>query len=103
MGKLQDTAKKGDVQALHEILPVSGLGKQKIINDKDSSGMTALHYASKEGHFEMVKYILEHGGDPGLTDANGHNAAYWASFNDHDKVLELLVRAAQPRQAEIDT
>eukprot|EP00039_Didymoeca_costata_P032906 m.39829 g.39829 ORF g.39829 m.39829 type:complete len:54 (+) comp9595_c0_seq2:157-318(+) len=42
MGKLQDTAKKGDVQALHEILPVSGLGKQKIINDKDSSGMTAV-------------------------------------------------------------
>jgi ankyrin repeat protein len=55
------------------------------------SGETPLHVASRRGHVEIVKLLLEHGADPNIRDMYGetplHDAAYWG----HADVVKLLL------------
>jgi hypothetical protein len=40
-----------------------------------NEGMTALHAAAQAGRTDLVRYLLEKGANPEITDTNGHNAA----------------------------
>jgi hypothetical protein len=45
-----------------------------IINQKNGPfGRTLLHWASRFGHVECAKALIEEGADPLITDSNGHN------------------------------
>jgi uncharacterized protein len=39
-----------------------------------NEGMTALHVAAQAGRTDLVRYLLEKGANPEITDANGHKA-----------------------------
>jgi hypothetical protein len=50
-------------------------------------GRAALHLASKEGHLEIVQYLIEKGADINAKDCYGQTALYLASEqNTHEAV-----------------
>ena len=51
---------------------------------------TPLHLAAANGHEDIVEVLLEAGGDPLLTDANGNNAADLAELNWHPELAARL-------------
>jgi ankyrin repeat protein len=63
-----------------------------IVNAQNQAGNTALHWAALNGHLEAVKVLLEHGGDPTITNARGHDAVYEAELNDKSEVVEWVLK-----------
>lgn len=64
-----------------------------FVSSKNIAGNTALHWASLNGHLEVVKaLILEANADPTLTNLAGHDAIYEAEFNDKKDVVEWVLR-----------
>lgn len=57
------------------------------VNTPDAEGNTALMHAVVNGHYAMVKLLLEHGADPALTNHAGRRAADGTA---HSTILELL-------------
>ena len=53
------------------------------INQLDKLGRNALHYASKEGHREVVEFLIQRGIDISTKDKESKNALHFASFNGH--------------------
>ncbi len=68
------------------------------VNQKDHSGFTALHYASREGHFGMVGYLLAQGADANAETEFKFTPAYLAAYNGHLRVLYLLHSAGADLQ-----
>ena len=61
---------------------------------RDTSGWTALHYASYMGHMYVVQFLLENG-SPILRDNKGKTPVYWAGKSDKAaKIVQLLIQAS---------
>jgi ankyrin repeat protein len=56
------------------LLSVKGI----LINPKDSTGAIPLHYAAKEGNLEILKLLLDNGGDLHAVSDTGANLLYLA-------------------------
>ena len=46
--------------------------------------------AAKNGHTATVKFLLRHGADPTLADAEGKNALKYAEEANHKEIIEIL-------------
>lgn len=57
------------------------------INKKNKSGLI---YASKCGHFDIVKYLVENGADLNIQDINENTALMYAVYNNR-KIAEYLI------------
>ena len=57
---------------------------------KDSTGLSCLHLAAKEGYLEICLLLISRGCDKDLRDVFGNNAAYWAKKNNHIHLLQFL-------------
>jgi ankyrin repeat protein len=98
-------ARAGDLEALKEFLGALG-SKEEVLEVlpqiKDEYSLsTALHYASANGHLDVVEYII------GLCDQrtdvlkelvsakneSGNIALHWAALNGHLEVIKLLCDA----------
>lgn len=51
---------------------------KKVINDKDEHGWTALTVAVYNNNFEMVEYLVNHGGDTQVVNNNGTTLLMYA-------------------------
>lgn len=60
------------------------------VNVQDSLGNTALMMAAKNGHGEIVRYLLSRGADPLLTNRNGDTAFTLASKAGHAEIASFL-------------
>jgi len=63
MAPIHDAVRRGDLEVVVR-LTQEDPGMVNITDDDDDSmGWTALHYASENGHVEVVCYLLEQGAD----------------------------------------
>lgn len=78
--------------------------KQTSVDSADSSGYTALHYASRSGHLDVCRLLLDHNANPNVQTRSGavtplHRAAYCG----HSKIVQLLLQhGADPVLADVD-
>lgn len=61
------------------------------LNAKNSSGMTALHYAASTGNAGVVSLLISRGADVNEMDARGATALHWAVFEGFQYTAMLLV------------
>lgn len=61
-----------------------------VLDQVDSSGNSALVWATKKGSLSLVILLLEHHADINLANSNGETATYWAASNGNIKILQLL-------------
>src|SRR5450432_1000179 len=60
-------------------------------NQRNDGDNTGLHLASKNGHEEVVKLLLEAKADVNVQDSYGGTALYWAARSGHEAVVKLLL------------
>ena len=73
--KLMEAAKQGGIAEVKSILQ----GHGKLINQRDQSGATALHYAAFGGHRSVVQELVKHGAEINARDGKfGATPAGWA-------------------------
>lgn len=73
--KLIVAAKEGALEPAQAILR----DHPNLINDRDSSGATALHYAAFAGHRDLVRLLVQNGAEVNARDAQfGATPAGWA-------------------------
>lgn len=69
---------------------ISNLLRQQSIDVADNKDWTALHYAARRGHWEMVKWLIEKKANVNATDNNDRTALYYAARNGHLEVVKWL-------------
>lgn len=68
------------------------------VNARDSSGWTALMYASRDGNIEIINLLVENGADTNIKDNYGRTAIMIASEYEKKDVEELLFSSLTPEQ-----
>ncbi len=61
------------------------------MNAKDTTNLTALHFAASEGRLEIVKLLLEQGADVNAKDIMNLTALHCAALEGHLAVVTLLL------------
>ncbi len=86
--ELQDAAQKGELRRVRELLEKF----PESINEKDSGwGRTALHWAARGVHFEVMKLLVDQGADVKATDNSDITALHSVAARGHREATELLV------------
>ncbi|XP_043774633.1 ankyrin repeat domain-containing protein 39 [Cervus elaphus] len=86
------------------------LGRVKCLIQKaadpsqpDSAGYTALHYASRNGHYAVCQFLLESGAKCDAQTHGGATALHRASYCGHTDIARLLLsHGSNPRLADAD-
>nr|XP_018908702.1 PREDICTED: uncharacterized protein LOC109038183 [Bemisia tabaci] len=78
-------ASEGDLRTIERLF-YTGVG----VNDKDAEGRSPLHYAVNNGHFTVVKFLLENEADPTLTTNKGNSPLHTAVAKGDKTVVEIL-------------
>jgi hypothetical protein len=60
------------------------------VNAKDEYGSTALMLAAKEGHLDVVRFLVEHGADIFEKDKDNKDASNHAMDHGHEEVAKYL-------------
>lgn len=63
------------------------------INKADKDGYTPLMDASKKGHIEKIRWLLEHGADVNIKDNEGKTALDIAQTKGFTEIADLLAKA----------
>ena len=74
--QLHEAAKKGETA---KVLSLIKQGGDKEWRPNDRHQMTALHYASSNGHPDTVRALIKAGAKVNAKDATGYTALVWAS------------------------
>lgn len=56
---------------------------------------TPLHWATRQGHLQMVVLLMQHGADPSLRDGEGCSAIHLASQFAHTSIVAYLIAKGQ--------
>uniref|UniRef100_A0A0G4FF66 Uncharacterized protein n=1 Tax=Chromera velia CCMP2878 TaxID=1169474 RepID=A0A0G4FF66_9ALVE len=88
---LTDSSKKGDLLKAKHIIEC---GRAKLSLDwQDENGMTALLWASLNGHTDIVRLLVDAKANVDIQDQPGMTALMGASVNGHTDIVRLLVDA----------
>uniref|UniRef100_A0A2R9APY0 Uncharacterized protein n=1 Tax=Pan paniscus TaxID=9597 RepID=A0A2R9APY0_PANPA len=69
----------------------------------DSAGYTALHYASRNGHYAVCQFLLESGAKCDAQTHGGATALHRASYCGHTEIARLLLsHGSNPRVVDDD-
>lgn len=86
MNNLRMAAFQGHIYAAQRILTE----KKDIINDVDTDGMSALFWASDQGHLKMMNLLFDYGAEFGR-DRHYQRVLHWASFKGNIEFVRLLL------------
>ncbi|CAO3636165.1 unnamed protein product [Cunninghamella blakesleeana] len=94
---LSSAAATNDMEGL--TLLYESMGEQLNMNCTDYDGRVPLHVASREGHIEVVEFLLKHGASLHVRDKSGHTPLYEALSKKRSEVVRML-RCAGAHLAE---
>jgi len=66
-------------------------GNSELVNAQNPSGMTPLHLAAWEGHAGVADFLLQHGADPNLAEANGDTPLHFAASSGYTEIARSLL------------
>ncbi|XP_064099740.1 dentin sialophosphoprotein-like isoform X2 [Macrobrachium nipponense] len=90
MTSLHLAAKCGNFVACQYIVD-SGRLTRHSINTQDEGGWTPLVWASENRYINVVKYLVDHGGNPQLCDVEQNTALHWAAFSGSTQICSMLL------------
>ncbi|XP_044302539.1 NAD-capped RNA hydrolase NUDT12 isoform X2 [Varanus komodoensis] len=98
MADIQGNPKQQLISELHSIAAAGDKAKltallshsPSLINETAKNGWTALMYAARNGHFEIVQALLERGCDKSVTNASNQTALDIARFWGYKNITNLL-------------
>ncbi|XP_064634239.1 ankyrin-3-like [Lineus longissimus] len=85
---LRSLSEKGDADGVKRSLEVGA-----DVNSTTKHGMTALHFASIQGHREIAAILLRSKANPNLQNQNGQTPLELAAVKGHDGVVKCLLEA----------
>jgi hypothetical protein len=77
---------------VEEVRRLSEDRDKSFLDYRDAQGYTAIIYASQEGHFEVVRYLLQQGANVNAANCNGVSALAYATSRGHVMVANLLMQ-----------
>lgn len=89
--------RKDIVEVLLKQLATNPEDLNKYLNQGDCDGITALMWAAKYGHTEIVRLLLNNGTDKTIEDAKGRTAADWATWGKNKAIEAMLKPVSKPR------
>lgn len=87
---LHDAAKQGDINKVKRLI----LEENRDVNFQDDNKNTPLYCAAKEGHADVVKFLLTHGADSSLQCQYTDTALHVATQNKYTDVVKILAAHA---------
>ena len=86
-----DALRKGDIQTVKALVEKS----PQLVEGRDDSGRTPLHYAAYGGSADLINYFIDKGAKLELQDAQQKTPLHLAAMNDRkDAVAALLKKGA---------
>ena len=86
-----------EVRAILESLPI-----EINIDVKDDNGLTPLMCATRNGHLNVVQYLIKEGANPNIKNNEGKTALDLAEENGCKEVAEFLRKACVKHGNEIN-
>lgn len=96
--QLLEAVKSGDIAEVKELIEKNGAD----VNAKNEFGQTTLTLASMEGHFEIVKFLLDHGAGTDIAGEDKTTALHFAAFRGYKNIVELLINRGANINAQDD-
>ncbi|MEK1829568.1 ankyrin repeat domain-containing protein [Priestia megaterium] len=62
------------------------------VNTRDEGGYTMLHWATQEGHLEVIRFLISRGSSIHLEDEEGFTPLYIASGEGYIEIIEWLIK-----------
>lgn len=87
MTPLMEAASENDTDAISTLLDEGA-----DVNEVDSEGSSALHWAVYSGQLDAAALLLESGADPNTVDAYGSTPLIDATYNDDVELVKLLLQ-----------
>jgi ankyrin repeat protein len=72
------------------------------VNEKDKHGLSSLHYASMQGHHDMVMLLLKHDADINISTAAGETPLMLAVERGHRDIVWMLCTAGANMDVHFD-
>ena len=72
----------------------------EVNNPRGRDGWTPLHLSSMKGHVEVVKRLIQAGGDINCQTVSGYTPLHWASLYGHVEVITALLAGGADKTIE---
>ncbi len=93
---LKTIVEEGDLSKVKELLS----GRKELINTPDENGSTPLIYASKKGHMEIVRYLLENSANVNAKNKSNISPLHYAANYGFKDIVQLLLDKGADINAE---
>ncbi|KAI7823900.1 ankyrin repeat-containing domain protein [Kickxella alabastrina] len=90
MANIWTATSDGDFARVRELVEAD----KALVNAKDENGYTPMHAASSWKHLDLLKYLIDNGGDVNITDSDGDTPLHICE--DKECALLLLEHCADP-------
>ena len=75
--------------------------KVSYVNQQESKGYTSLFVAAQNGHIEIVKLLIDYGGDPDIAQHNSLTPFWIACYRGYDEIVQYFVDLSKKKDIEI--
>lgn len=66
--------------------------KGSDINLQDKFGQTCIYYAIRQGHYNIVEYLIKKGANVNISDKKKQTPVSYAAKMNQDEIVDLLVQ-----------